>query len=269
MARAKAPEYQPAKWRRHAKHVRQAVPLADARGAASQLIAHYRAPGSTPMRIPPIPDAASLYHLLSSAYRTQYELEYICGQTAESWETLFLSAEAVVQAYAQRGKPQNPAVARIMQTHRDVPETVYALVTVNEREEAAAFAEGRSPLLHALLTGDDRRAEKLLLALPEAPAPEVLRAEVYYTDPVFHRAIYLAMLAGDAEAMQAAMCMRVKRYRSAMWDYSTVLDICSAAQIKLAAARGMAVQLPLIEIPEYYLDTARQIDRSRVSLPDV
>ena len=269
MTKRKPPEYQPKKWQRNADAIRKAASLAHIRGMAANLIAHYRVPGSTPMRIPPIQDAASLCCLLHGAYRQQYETEYLLGQTAESWETLFLAAEAIVQAYAQGGEPANPAAARAMRLPRDVPETVYALVTVNEWDAAVQFAEGKSPLLYALLTGDDAAAQSLLDELPETPAPEILRAEVYYTDPYFHKAIYTALLLGDAAAMQAAMEQRVKQYRKAMWDYSTVLDICSAAQIKLAARRNLTVQLPIIELPEYYLDTSRQIDRSRVKLPQI
>lgn len=254
------------------KLARYAAHCADMPLCEARTLNWYLHPESMPPTIPKIQDRVTLYALLSGDYRTDCELCAMRGEAEASFSLMYLSAAAAVRAnqlWRKKEPVQNPAVKYNLEHGRGNLEAICGLIAVNEWEEAAAFAKLSEPIYYALLTGDDALAGKLAAMLPDSPPAEAVRREVYFTGVIFCKAIFTAMLTGDAPALQAALEARVRQYRALPWDYSTVIDRVSVACIKIAQRRGLSVSLDIAELPSIFLDAARRIDKTKTKLPEV
>ncbi len=262
----KALIHTPKKWEKNRTQCLKHTPEA----RTDIIVQRYLHPENFPADIPRIKDRVTLYYLLMGDYRQYAEELYMAGNAEDSFAHMYLAGAAIVKAYSYLGtdKVENPAVQYAIDCHRDLAETVYRLAATNAWDMAEEFAEAHVPLFFALMTGDDETARAFLREIPDTFPENTVKREMYFTNPIFHKAIYTALLDGDAAAMQAAMEERIRAYRKAMWDYSTVIDVCSIMQIKLAARRGIKISLDIVEIPAYYLDESHQIDRNAVRLPE-
>ena len=254
------------KWLKYARHALKAAPSAELQKTLLDPVKWYDEPETRPPGSPPITDRATVARLLQYNYRALAEALCLEGKPAESFEYTYLSAAAATRAVMLwRKEPvNNPAVKADLERGRGNIDALCGLIAVNEWQAATAFAKLAEPIYYALLTGDDAFAEKLVSMLPDTPPADTVRREVYFTGVIFCKAVFAAILAGDAQALQAALEQRVLQYRAVPWDYSTVIDRVSAACIKIAQRRGTSVSLDIAEIPAVYLDTKK---RASLHLP--
>ena len=266
--------YQPKKWAKNAAHRQKTEREWKGLHFAEWTMDCYLHPEHRPPMMPLIADRVTLYVLLHGDYRAQLEMQYICGQVRESLDSAYLFAAAAVRAHqlAKTEEITNPAAEQAVRIGSMVPETVFALIAANEWDWAQDFANAHDPLLAALLSGDDAAARKSLKRLLDSMDEAKHQWGAYLQDfqeKIFAKQIWLAMLNGDAARMQAAMEARIHEARRLPWDYSAVIDLDAVAQVKLAARRGLHIDIPVIEIPAYYLDFSHRIDRNVTRLPEV
>ncbi len=82
------------------------------------------------------------------------------------------------------------------------------------------------------------------------------------------RSIIQAIISKDDNALYKSLIQHIKKYRKWPVGYSTFIDICSIAYIKLARQYGMNCELNIIEIPKMFFDdTVCRIDVKEIKLP--
>lgn len=252
------------------KMCKRRVPLKQRLTQVEAQINDYLYPESiTNKGTPPIEDRVSLYHHLAGTYEFIYEMQYMEKQVAESFQNMYLYAMSMLKAYALKSageKVTNPAVEAWMNTNQDVPAVIFALMSVNEMDLAREFSADREPVLHYFLTGDDEKIRKCVELLPKFSECPV---DTYYGHSMYLKEIYQAILEKDEKKLNKALGNRIRTYRKNPADYSTIIDTCSIAMIKLAKRQGMQYRHHVIEIPEYYLNENLKIDPENCRLPEI
>lgn len=82
------------------------------------------------------------------------------------------------------------------------------------------------------------------------------------------RSIIQAIIDKDDKALYKALVQHIKKYRKWPVGYSTFIDVCSVAYIKLARQCGINCELNIIEIPKMFFDDALcKIDVTEIKLP--
>lgn len=256
------------KWLKYARQTLKAVPVSELQRTMLDPVKWYEQPETRPVGSPPITDRVTVAVLLYRNCRETAEAFALDGDPEAAFQYAYLAAAAHERAFmlSRQEEITNPVVAADIKRGRGNEEAICWLIAVNEWEKAEAYAKFAEPILYALLTGDDAFAGQLVSMLPDTPPADVMRREVHFTGVIFCKAIFAAILRGDAQALQTALEERVSRYRRLPWDYTTVLDLSSAAFIKMAQRRGLNVSLDIAEIPRCFLDTAA---RSVLHLPDM
>ena len=256
------------KWLKNARQTLKAVSVTELQQTLLDPIKWYENPESRPLGSPPITDRVTVAALLHGNYRLLAETLVLDGKPEAAFQYAYLAAAATERAFflSRQETVSNPAVDADIKRGRGNAEAICGLLAVNEWEKAEAFAKFAEPIYYALLTGDDAFAAKLVSMLPDTPPADVMRREVYFTGVIFCKAIFSAILRGDAQALQTALEERISLYRRLPWDYTTVLDLSSVAFIKMARRRGINVSLDIAEIPQCFLDSAAH---SALHLPDM
>lgn len=77
---------------------------------------------------------------------------------------------------------------------------------------------------------------------------------IYYTELIFLKKLFEAILEKDERKFYTELIYRIKKYRSNMVGYSTIIDYVSIALIKIAKKYEMNCDLKIIEMPEYFFE---------------
>lgn len=186
-------------------------------------------------------DAAGYLYLYVQSYLKGEELsrqEMNCENSVE-WDSLWSKANLVL---------------------------VFDLISLNETEQAKLIFQDKNDPMYHILNDDYDKALSLVEQLEDSPDE---KKEISYKKTPFLKGIYKAMLTGDEKGFNEELKKRVKKYRRYTYDYSIVLDTCSAAMIKLAKKFGISHDFSIAEIPEYFLDENVRVDKGKYKLPDI
>lgn len=114
----------------------------------------------------------------------------------------------------------------------------------------------------------NKNEAKAKLMIDEIPDGGEKKESVYYTNPIFLKEAYKAILNKDTEKFNDALIKRIKRYRKNMVGYSTIIDYVSIALIKIAQSCGMEKVIDIVEMPECFWEPI-QIDENIKSCIEV
>ena len=79
----------------------------------------------------------------------------------------------------------------------------------------------------------------------------------------------LAIIEKDEKKFNEELMKRIKLYRKNSVDYAILFDVISVAMIKLAKRRGISYTFSVAEIPEFFLDMERRVDKEKYKLIEI
>lgn len=212
-------------------------------------------------------DVVSLYYLIGNQYYLAADTAWMVYENAQkSADYLYLYLLAKRKAYdLQKSGVEitNPAVAKGLQSVRELRIMVYSAIAIGEAELFEEYLK-QLPIIYSLYNGDYETARVLVNEI--ADSPDEAR-EVYYRDEKFLKNIFIALLDRNEKLFNEELIKRIKKLRRNMVDYLTVVDITSIAIIKLAEKCGLSCNFDIIEIPKYFFSRDFNIDKQSLTLP--
>jgi len=149
----------------------------------------------------------------------------------------------------------------------DIEAYISAAIAVNEWEESLRYAY-RLPYLEAMIKEEYEKAREELIKIPEPTKMDYLY-EVYYYNVKYTKNIMLAIIEKDEKKFNEELMKRIKLYRKNSVNYAILFDVISVAMIKLAKRRGISYTFSVAEIPEFFLDMERRVDKEKYKLIEI
>lgn len=106
-------------------------------------------------------------------------------------------------------------------------------------------------IMGKLFSGNLKDAKKLIEKLPDLDSKAI---DVYYIKPQFLKSIYYALIDKDEHLFVDELSKRIKKYRSNMVGYSTIIDYSTIALIKTAKLYGINVHFDIAEVPLFLME---------------
>lgn len=210
----------------------------------------------------------SLYYSFSTVYNLKSEYKYqLYNDIEATFKYLRMGAIYHAMAYnalqweSQKNQVDGDYINDI-ETHEKF---LYQAISVNEWELAKDNASP-CPIIQAMLVENYEHAKKLLLNDTEEPNES---QESYFIHMPYVKQIYLSMLNKDENEFNEQLAKRINRYRKCPSDYQPVIDTTSIALIKMAGKLGLQYRFRVEEIPEYFLEIKKPIERSDCKIIDL
>ena len=160
-------------------------------------------------------------------------------------------------------KSKNPAIQRAMYNGRDYKLMICTAIALDQIELIQDYKD-YCPIITSIYLQNNERAKELVERIPESVDNS---REVYYIEDKFLKKIYLAILQKDENMFNEELVNRIKKLRSNMVGYLTIIDIISICLIKLGNKQGLNCKFNVIEIPEYFVNS-EGVDFTKYKLPD-
>lgn len=158
---------------------------------------------------------------------------------------------------------QNLDITEMENTVKDFAFSILQLYAVNQ--PIPPYIKNINHLYISLFEGDFEKTRSLL---SETETEFDLSNPNKLWISEIERSIIQAIISKDDNALYKSLIQHIKKYRKWPVGYSTFIDICSIAYIKLAHQYGMNCELNIIEIPKMFFDdTVCRIDVTEIKLP--
>ena len=220
---------------------------------------------------PRVGDEASLWYSIASKYFLWSWYDYeLRSDAVNCVKHMYLYVLAMSQAYElwKSGMEiTNGSILKAISEMRDMSQTCFSAVVVDEFPRFEKFAEGDGEIIKAMYYEDYDKVRKLIQKLPDTEEMYKKNKDYmsFYYDADFLKDLYQSILEQDEEAFNKALERRIRNVRG---GYVMPVDVVSLTMIKFARRRGMDYNIDVIEIPKFFLDNLK-IDKENYKLPDL
>jgi len=160
-------------------------------------------------------------------------------------------------------RQQNSDITEMENAAKDFAFSILQLYAVNQ--PIPPYVKNINHLYISLFEGDFEKTRSLL---SETGSEFDLSNPNKLWISEIERSIIQAIIGKNDKALYKSLIQYIKNYRKLPVGYSTFIDICSIAYMKLARKYGMNCELNIIEIPKMFFDdTLCRIDVAKINLP--